>query len=55
MLIHRHDEPLSDAEWHAFLSDHDFGELIAPGVGRDLPIVVPTISSTTAIRPCCCI
>ena len=42
MLIHRHDEPLSDAEWRAFLTDHDFGELIAPGVGRDLPIVVPT-------------
>jgi len=42
MLIHRHDEPLSDAEWRAFLAEHDFGELIAPGVGRDLPIVVPT-------------
>ncbi len=42
MLIHRHDEPLSDAEWRAFLADHDFGELIVPGVGRDLPIVVPT-------------
>jgi transcriptional regulator len=42
MLIHRHDEPLSDAEWRAFLTEHDFGELIVPGVGRDLPIVVPT-------------
>ena len=42
MLIHRHDAPLDDAEWRAFLSEHDFGELIAPGVGRDLPIVVPT-------------
>ena len=42
MLIRRHDEPLSDAEWRAFLADHDFGELIAPGAGRDLPIVVPT-------------
>ena len=42
MLIHRHDRPLSDEEWHAFLVDHDFGELIAPGSGRDLPIVVPT-------------
>jgi transcriptional regulator len=41
VLIRRHDEPLSDAEWRAFLVDHDFGELIAPGVGRDLPIVVP--------------
>jgi transcriptional regulator len=42
VLIHRHDAALSDAEWHAFLADHDFGELIVPGVGRDLPIVVPT-------------
>ena len=41
MLIHRHDEPLSDAEWRAFLADHDFGELIAPGAGRELPVVVP--------------
>jgi len=42
VLIHRHDAALSDAEWHAFLADHDFGELIVPGVGRDLPVVVPT-------------
>jgi transcriptional regulator len=42
MLIRRHDAPLSDEEWHGFLADHDFGELIVPGVGRDLPIVVPT-------------
>ena len=42
MLIRRHDAPLSDEEWHEFLVDHDFGELIVPGVGRDLPIVVPT-------------
>jgi len=42
VLIHRHDAALSDAEWRAFLADHDFGELIAPGPGRDLPVVVPT-------------
>jgi transcriptional regulator len=41
VFIRRHDEPLNDEEWHAFLADHDFGELIAPGAGRDLPIVVP--------------
>ncbi len=41
VLIHRHDAPLDDAEWRAFLREHDFGELIAPGVGRDLPVVVP--------------
>ena len=42
VLIHRHDAPLDDAEWRAFLKEHDFGELIAPGQGRDLPVVVPT-------------
>jgi transcriptional regulator len=42
VFIRRHDEPLSDEEWHAFLAEHDFGELIAPGAGRDMPIVVPT-------------
>jgi len=42
VLIHRHDAPLGDDEWRAFLADHDFGELIAPGAGRDLPVVVPT-------------
>ena len=42
MLIRRHDAPLTDEEWQAFLADHDFGELIVPGVGRDLPVVVPT-------------
>ena len=41
VLIHRHDAPLSDDEWRAFLAEHDFGELIAPGSGRDLPVVVP--------------
>jgi transcriptional regulator len=42
VLIHRHDAPLDDAEWRAFLKEHDFGELIAPGDARDLPVVVPT-------------
>jgi transcriptional regulator len=42
VLIHRHDAALTDAEWRAFLTDHDFGELIVPGRARDLPIVVPT-------------
>ena len=42
MLIHRHDAPLGEDEWRAFLSTHDFGELIAPGRDRDLPVVVPT-------------
>jgi transcriptional regulator len=42
VLIHRHDAPLDEAEWRAFLKEHDFGELIAPGRDRDLPVVVPT-------------
>lgn len=42
VLIHRHDAPLDEAEWREFLATHDFGELIAPGAGRDLPVVVPT-------------
>ncbi len=41
MLIHRHDAPLDDAEWREFLRGHDFGEVIAPGRDRDLPVVVP--------------
>jgi transcriptional regulator len=42
MLIRRHDEPLSDEEWQDFLRTHDFGQFIAPGAGRRLPVVVPT-------------
>lgn len=42
MLIHPHDAQRSDAEWREFLSTHDFGQIIAPGAGRDLPVVAPT-------------
>ena len=42
MLIRRHDAALSDDEWRAFLGSRDFGELIASGRGRDVPVVVPT-------------
>ncbi|MCK2240478.1 MULTISPECIES: FMN-binding negative transcriptional regulator [unclassified Crossiella] len=42
MLIHPWDAAESDEQWRTFLSRHDFGELIAPGRGRDLPVVVPT-------------
>ncbi|HZC25604.1 MAG TPA: FMN-binding negative transcriptional regulator [Actinopolymorphaceae bacterium] len=41
MLIHPWDEA-TDEEWRAFLADHDFGQLIASGRDRDLPVVVPT-------------
>jgi transcriptional regulator len=42
MLVHPWDAPLDDGEWRSWLLRHDFGQLIAPGDGRDLPIVVPT-------------
>ncbi|MDQ4126232.1 MAG: FMN-binding negative transcriptional regulator [Actinomycetota bacterium] len=42
MLIKRPDRALSDEEWRSFLRTHDFGQFIAPGAGRALPVVVPT-------------
>lgn len=42
MLVHPWDAPLDDAEWRAWLSAHDFGQLVAGGRGRDVPVVVPT-------------
>lgn len=42
MLVHPWDAPLDDEEWRNWLLRHDFGQLIAPGDRRDLPIVVPT-------------
>ncbi|EME50829.1 FMN-binding negative transcriptional regulator [Amycolatopsis decaplanina] len=41
MLIHPWDAAHDDAEWQAWLSTHDFGQLIAGGAGRDLPVVNP--------------
>ena len=40
MLIHPWDAA-ADAEWREWLSTHDFGQLIAGGAGRDLPVVTP--------------
>lgn len=42
MLVHPWDAPLDDDEWRSFLLRHDFGQLVAPGDGLDLPVVVPT-------------
>lgn len=42
MLVHPWDAPQDDDEWRGFLLERDFGQLIAPGRDRDLPIVVPT-------------
>lgn len=42
MLIHPWDAA-TDTEWRAWLlAGHDFGQLIATGRGRDVPVVVPT-------------
>jgi transcriptional regulator len=42
VLVHPWDAPLGDAEWREWLSRNDFGQLIASGRGRDVPVVVPT-------------
>ena len=42
MLIRPHDAPRSDDEWKRILLEHDFGHVVAPGSGRDLPVAVPT-------------
>jgi transcriptional regulator len=41
MLIRKHDAAISEDEWKTFLAARDFGELIASGRGRDVPVVVP--------------
>jgi transcriptional regulator len=41
MLIRKHDAAISEDEWKTFLAARDFGELIASGRGRDVPIVIP--------------
>ena len=42
MLIHPWDAAVDDAEWGAFVATHGFGDLVAGGRDRDLPVVVPT-------------
>jgi transcriptional regulator len=41
VLVHPWDSA-TDEEWRAWLAGRDFGQLIAGGRGRDLPVVVPT-------------
>jgi transcriptional regulator len=42
VLIHQWDAALDDAEWRSFVATHGFGDLVAGGRDRDLPVVVPT-------------
>lgn len=42
MLLRPHDEPVDEDQVEAFLARHTFGQLVAPGRGRDLPVVVPS-------------
>lgn len=42
MLIRESDSVKDENEWKQFLLKHDFGEVIAPGLNRDLPLVAPT-------------
>jgi transcriptional regulator len=41
MLFRPHDTPFDSDEWRAFLREHDFGQLIAAGVGRTVPVIFP--------------
>jgi len=41
MLFRPHDAPLDADEWRVFLREHDFGQLIAAGVGRVTPVIIP--------------
>ena len=41
MFIHEWDAAADD-EWRSFVATHGFGELIAAGRNRDVPVVVPT-------------
>ncbi len=43
MLIHAHDDGTEDAgRWRSFVITHGFGQLVAAGRDRELPVVVPT-------------
>jgi transcriptional regulator len=42
VLIRAHDAALDERQWRELLATQDFGQLIASGRGREVPIVVPT-------------
>jgi transcriptional regulator len=41
MLIRPRDAAQNEDEWKSFLSAHDFGQLIASGNNRPIPVIVP--------------
>lgn len=41
MLYRPYDAPFDDEEWRAFLREHDFGQLVAAGAGRTVPVIIP--------------
>ena len=42
MYLPRPDHAASDEEWRAFLRRHPFGQLVAAGRGREVPVISPT-------------
>ncbi|HTW21728.1 MAG TPA: FMN-binding negative transcriptional regulator [Mycobacteriales bacterium] len=42
MLVHPWDASVGDDEWRDFVATQGFGQLIAPGRDRQVPVVVPT-------------
>jgi transcriptional regulator len=42
MLVHPWDAAIEPDEWRDFVASQGFGQLIAPGRGREVPVVVPT-------------
>jgi transcriptional regulator len=42
MLIHPWDSPQSSSEWRAFVRAQGFGQIVAAGRDRDVPVIVPT-------------
>jgi transcriptional regulator len=42
MLVHPWDAGIDEGEWRSFVVSQGFGQLIAAGRNRDVPVVVPT-------------
>jgi len=42
MIIRPSDRALSDDEWRNLVREQDFGTLITPGAGREMPVVSPS-------------